>query len=217
MPRFENDYKCRNVGIRIKFDGTDESHHFLWDTVIDFPTTFMFFGALLTQCRSFDSIFQDCRSISTVHHHSICYYCEFEGDVQACLALYNAYQHRHAYIFVLQVGRLQRGQKKYDKNLLKSTAVVNFLDAIDDCCRSASESDFIEFKDHSCPIVETDEVLHFIWQALTVFGDFWGEICECRGVTNCKVTRSSSSSWRESCQPELVEALGFHIKCIEFF
>ena len=83
--RFEYDYKHRHGNFGISFDGTNEQHKFLWNTIMDFPSTFMFFGPPLTQCRAFDTIFKNPKSISTLHHLFISYYAEFEGDVQACL------------------------------------------------------------------------------------------------------------------------------------
>ena len=50
MPQFESNFRNLNGGIRIKFDCTNKSHHFLWNTVIEYPTTFMFLGAHLNQC-----------------------------------------------------------------------------------------------------------------------------------------------------------------------
>ena len=81
---------------------------------------------------------------------------------------------------------MQRAEKKYDKHLFKLTAVVNFLDAIDESCRLSLESVFTEFKDHSWPVVETDVMLDFIDQAPAVFGPTWDKMCEWRGVTNRK-------------------------------
>ena len=93
VERFESDYKYRRGNFGISFDGTSEKHTFLWNTIMDFPSTYLFFGPPLTQCRAFDSIFKNAKSLSTVHHLFLSYYAEFEGDVEACLALYNAYLH----------------------------------------------------------------------------------------------------------------------------
>ena len=184
MSRFESDFANRRGGIGVKFDGTNECHHFLWNTILDYPSTFLFFGAPLSQCRSFDSIFNDCKSTSTIHHRFLAYYHEFEGDVQACLALYNAYLHKRSYILAQNVGKLKLAEKKHDKDIFKSNDVVEFLDEIDDCFRTSLESVFTEFKDHSRPVVETDVVLGFIDQAPKVFRDTWVKMCEWRGVTN---------------------------------
>jgi len=189
VERFESDYKYRRGNFGISFDGTSEKHTFLWNTIMDFPSTYLFFGPPLTQCRAFDSIFKNAKSLSTVHHLFLSYYAEFEGDVEACLALYNAYLHRRAYIFARKVGMLEKSAKNYDKNLFKSKAVVNFLAAIDDCCRESLESVFTEFKDHSRPVVETEVMLDFIAQAPTVFGDSWDKMCEWRGVSNRKADK----------------------------
>ena len=89
--QFEYDYKHRHGNFGISFDGMMEHHKFLWNTIMDISETFMFFGPPLTQCRAFDSIFKNPRNLSTLHHLFLSYYAEFEGDVQACLTLYNAH------------------------------------------------------------------------------------------------------------------------------
>ena len=170
MTRFKSDYKYLHGGISVKFDGTTESHYFLWSSITDCPTTFMLFGAPLSKNHSFGGIFNDCCSVSTIHHCFLCYYREFEGDAQACLVLYNVHLHKRSYIFARQVGKLQRLEDKYDKNLFDSNAVINFLDAIDDCCKLALKSCVTEFKDHSRPTVTTDAVLDWIEKAPAVFG-----------------------------------------------
>ena len=118
MSRFESDFANRRGGIGVMFDGTNECHHFLWNTILHYPSSFLFVGASLSRCRSFDSIFNDCRPLSNIHHRFLSYYHEFEGDVQACLALYNTYLHKRSYILAQQVGKLKRAEKKYDKKYL---------------------------------------------------------------------------------------------------
>ena len=203
--RFKYDFKYRRGGIQVQFDGTTETHSFLWNDIIDYPSTFMFFGAPLTQSRAFDTIFHTSERLDTLHHRFMTYYKEFEGDIQSCYALYNAYLHKRAFVFAKQVGKLQRQQKDYDGKLFRKSAVVSFLNTIDEACRVALESVFLEFKDHSRPIVETDVMLQFIEKAPAVFGDSWDKMCEWRGVKSAQdwknemshiVTRCSFSCFR---------------------
>ena len=63
----------------------------------------MFFFVPLLQNHSFDSIFKTADNLSSIRHHFLCYYDEFEGDVVACLAFYNVYLHRQATVLAEQI------------------------------------------------------------------------------------------------------------------
>ena len=47
--RFIQDWKDNNGGVRVKFNGTNISHHFTWKFIINNPNTSMFFRAPLAQ------------------------------------------------------------------------------------------------------------------------------------------------------------------------
>ena len=121
--KFKDDYKNRNGGFRIKFDGVAKSRHFNWKDVIEHPSSFMFFGTPLSQTRSFDSIFHSMNSLSTIYHRFMSYYPEFEGDVTSCVALYNAYLHRKAIILSKEIKKKGKDVKNYDGNLFHTDKV----------------------------------------------------------------------------------------------
>ena len=84
------------------------------------PKSFKFFGPQLSQTRAMDSIFESVKNSDTLYHRFKRYYDEFKGDVNACVALYNAY--------------LYKDQKKSEDKWISTCA--NFLQM---------SYDFIEF------------------------------------------------------------------------
>ena len=89
---FERDVGVsRNGDFGVSFDGTNEKKLLNWYEMINSPTFLMFFGAPLTQSRSFDSLWSTVKSHKTLYSRFSCMYDEFEGDVEACQALYNSY------------------------------------------------------------------------------------------------------------------------------
>ena len=71
---------------------------------------------------------------------------------------------------------------KYDGKLFKNKKVNEFLTKIDETCFSSLQSFFLEFKDHSYPIVSTPTMLEFTAQAPAIFGDIWDLLYELRGM-----------------------------------
>ena len=62
-------------------------------------------------------------------------------------------------------------QKNYDGNIFHTDKVQKYLEAIDEHCRTCLESVFLEFKNHSDPIILVPDMKTFIDQATVVFGD----------------------------------------------
>ena len=180
---FEGDFQSRNGGFIIQFDGDDKrKQHFNWRDVVDFPSTFKFFGTPLTRSRSFDSIFKNVKSLSTIFHRFKHYYSEFEGDLTACTQLYNSYLHRRNIIFSDTIKKKAKDAKNYDGNLFHTTKVQEFAQLIDEHCRTSLMAVFTEFKNHAEPIISIADMQSFIEQAPGVFGDTWDFFCELRGV-----------------------------------
>ena len=93
--RFERDVgESRNGDFGVSFDGTTEKMLFNWYGIINSPSSLMFFGAPLTQSRSFDSLWKNVQSPDTLYARFACMFDEFEGNVEACQALYNSYLFR---------------------------------------------------------------------------------------------------------------------------
>ena len=110
------------------------------------PTSFKFFGPPLSQSQAMDSIFDSVKSNNTLYHRFKCYYDEFEGDVNACVALYNAYLHRKLILVSKQMENIVEDQKDHDGNLFKTEIVKEFMASIDDKCRAGLESDLLSSK-----------------------------------------------------------------------
>ena len=88
--QFERDVgKSRNGDFGVSFDGTNEKMLFNWYGILNWPCSLMFFGAPLTQSQSFDSLWKNLKSNDTLYSRFTCMFDEFEGDVEACQALYN--------------------------------------------------------------------------------------------------------------------------------
>ena len=106
----------------------------------------MFFGPPLTTSRSFDTIFHNAKSLMTLYHLYICYYSHFEGGVNACLSLFNAYLSRKTSILAMKA---KQKEKRYDGNVFSTKKAVDYLKRFDDACRDSFVSVFSEFNNHS--------------------------------------------------------------------
>ena len=60
--------------------------------------------------------------------------------------------------------------------------VNDFLTKVDNACFDSLQSVFLEFKDHSFPIVRKPTMLEFIDEAPAIFGDTWHHLCKRSGV-----------------------------------
>ena len=109
-------------------------------------------------------------------------YDEFEGDVEACQALYNSYLFRRVAIAENKLKNQEEKRHIYNGDLLRSTEVVNFLSKIDSLCEKNLLSVFTDFKNHAEPIIPTTEMCALIAEAPTVFGQTWNHLCDLRGV-----------------------------------
>ena len=99
---FEKDFSTGKKGFQVAFADTSVVGHFTWKFVIERPKEFMFFGPPLSTSRSYDDIFKNTRSLSSLHHQFVCYHDHVLGDVNACLSLQNAYVSRRCAILEQQ-------------------------------------------------------------------------------------------------------------------
>ena len=181
--QFERDVgESRNGDFGVSFDGTNEKKLFNWYQIINSPTSLMFFGAPLTQSRSFDSLWPTVKSNDTLYARFACMYDEFEGDVEACQALYNSYLCRRVAIAETKLRQAEKSQKHYDGDLFRSKAVLTFLSKIESTCKKNLLSVFSDFKNHAEPIIPTSEMAALIEEAPTVFGETWKHLCDIRRV-----------------------------------
>jgi hypothetical protein len=181
--RFERDVgESRNGDFGVSFDGTNEKMLFNWYGIINSPSSLMFFGAPLTQSRSFDSLWKNVKSHDTLYLRFACMFDEFEGDVEACQALYNSYLFRRLAIAEKKLQDTEKKKKHYDGALFRSKGVVTFLSKIDALCEKNLLSVFSDFKNHAEPIIPTSDMTALIDEAPTVFGETWNHLSDLRGV-----------------------------------
>ena len=109
-------------------------------------------------------------------------YDEFEGDVEACQALYNSYLCRRVAISEKKLKEAEKSKNHYDRDLFRSKAVITFLSKIETLCEKNLLSVFSDFKNHAEPIIPTSEMTALIEEAPTVFGETWNHLCDLRGI-----------------------------------
>jgi hypothetical protein len=107
---------------------------------------------------------------------------EFEGDVEACQALYNSYLFRCLAIAEKKLQDTEKQKKHYDGALFRSKGVVTFLSKIDALCEKNILSVFSDFKNHAEPIIPTSDMTALIDEATMVFGETWNHLIDLRGV-----------------------------------
>ena len=64
---FQDDFNYDRHDFQTSFHGTSSVAHFMWKNLMARPLLFLFFGSPLSSSRSFDSIFKDAKSSSTLH------------------------------------------------------------------------------------------------------------------------------------------------------
>ena len=74
----------------------------------------MLSGIPMTSLRAFGGIFNSCTNFSTHRHCFLHIYDKFEGDLQVCLAIYNAYLHT-------RMSAMGKAQKKRDKKMAQES------------------------------------------------------------------------------------------------
>ena len=150
LKRFKQDVNGGIGGFKVNFGSCDACHHFTWRQILNFPSSFMFFGAPLTHCRSFDNIFKDLNTFESIHQRFILYYDHVEGDVEATLTLFNSYLARKCAVAETKLNKVVTTSKKkyYDTNLFTSEKVVAFCNRFDKACMDAIDSVLTEFHNH---------------------------------------------------------------------
>jgi len=58
----------------------------------------MFFGPLLNMSRSYDIVYKNMKTLTSLYHRFVLYYDHFEGGIEACLRLYNLYLAKRMWI-----------------------------------------------------------------------------------------------------------------------
>ena len=177
-----DDVESGQEGFKVRFDGTEYDQHVNWKWIINNPSSLMIFGPPREVNRSFDDIFIHVKGIQGLHQRFLAYYDEFEGDVKACLSLYNSYLASRLVLADKQMDAHLATQKNYDGNIFRTKPVINFLDNFDRACEDAIEFSLLNFVTHSDPIVPTDVMTYFISQAPAVFGDMWDLMCKVCGI-----------------------------------
>ena len=109
----------------------------------------MFFRPPLSLTRSYDSVFEGCSNLSTLHHRFIHCYNEFNKDVNTCLALYNSYVHRRLAVLGERRNTEKKNAHVFDGNSFRLDNVISFLDRINNYCRKNISSVFTEFKSYT--------------------------------------------------------------------
>ena len=180
--RFVSDYKNGQGGFQLSFPGTQMFHALTWKELQANPLSLRFFAAPMSHPRAFDEIFRNCTNKNKLHHRYLKIYDEFEGDKTACIALENSYLHANRKATIKAAKRAEEKDRVYDVGLFKSTRVVDFVTRFDEMILSSMQSVFLEFKNHSHPIISEDDMQSFIDQAPEIFGDYWLLECDLRGI-----------------------------------
>jgi hypothetical protein len=139
---FHTAYKNRRGGFQISFDMTPNKMHFSWRTIMECPTSYMFFGPPLSNTRAFDNVFYRVYNEDRLYHRFIYFYDEFKGDAIACMSLYNSYLHAIISSMENRAKMEKKKQKHYDGGIFRTPKVVSFLKAIDEACMEQTSKVF---------------------------------------------------------------------------
>ena len=141
----------------------------------------MFFGRPLTVSRTYDSIFRNSKNADTLHHLYVSYHQHFFGDTNACLVLQDLFEKKYTKD-VTQI-------KRIDDGLLQKKEVKPFLKKVGGVFEQGILSLTTEFKNHSLPIVLTENLDAFIDEAVNVFGTTWDHL-----LALCSVVKTREGS-----------------------
>ena len=112
--QFKKAFERWTGGFCIQLDGVAKAFHMNWKQIILNPSVFMFFGAPLSMGRSFDNIFSKLTNLDLLHARFLAYYDEFEGDVNACIGLYNAYLQKRLSILEAMCKKMDKESSEID-------------------------------------------------------------------------------------------------------
>lgn len=158
--QFENDLKRGNGGFRVKFMGGGSSLQLEADRAQ--PFNLMFFGNPLSMSRSYDLVFKSVSTLLSFHHRFILYYDHMEGDIAACLCLYNSYLAKQMALLESNTKKKEVKEKTYDGSIFTSPRCVTFCTKFDDHCTEAIKSVLTMFHNHLEPIIRTPTMKVFI-------------------------------------------------------
>ena len=153
--QFIEDVLGGHGGFKVTFAGTAVEKHINWKWLVNSPSAVMFFGPPRDVNRSFDEIFKDVSSTAKLHQRFLAYYDEFEGDVTACLSLYNSYLTSCLNVTSARHRKELAERKTYDPNIFWTKKVIEFLESFDLKCKECIEYSISNFVIHSHPIIIT--------------------------------------------------------------
>jgi len=179
---FEKDFDNGNGGFQVGFPGAGVVHDFNWKQLANNPSAIMFFGPPLNMSRSYDLIFKNIETLNSLHQRFVLYYNHFEGDVEACLCLYNSYLAKRMAILESDAKKKEASHKQYDGSIFTSDRAVQFCQPFDDYGALQIESVLTTCQNHSHSILCTPDMKEFIKEAPAIFGDMWTLFCELRGI-----------------------------------
>ena len=184
--QFQDDFNYGRRGFQISFHGTSLVTHFTWKNLMARPLSLLFFGPPLSSSRSFDSIFKDAKSSSTLHRKFMCYYSHFFGDANACLSLHNAYLSRRLHLLELKHNKDVVKVRVPDGSIFRKVKTKMFMKKIDDVFQQGFVDIAENFQNHCEPIVPVQVMHELIAEAEIVFGDLWHLLLEIRGSANTR-------------------------------
>ena len=178
LKSFKRDFNKKDGEFEVRFDGTNKIKRFNWKTLVDDSSSIKFFGAPLSQPHTFDFVFKGPTEEATHYHRFIKFYDEYEGDVNACLALYNCYLSRRLAVmegemkkFTKKINEKKAGSRKIDPAIFHTDGVDKFLRKVDQTFKTGMGTIFTEWRVHTEPVVMSEELQELIDEAEKVFGD----------------------------------------------
>ena len=141
-----------------------------------------FFGPPLSWNRSFDSIFQNAKTLHTIHHRFVCYYDHLLGDVTASLALQNAYLSKRVSLLEKQLSDSAKKAtpKTCDGGIFNAKRTQDFLANVNNTFKDAVTSACAEFHNYSLTIVDLTAMNELIDEAPSICDPLWRLMLELR-------------------------------------
>ena len=84
-------------------------------------------------------VYKNIETMTSLHHRFVLYYDHFEGDVEACLCLYNSYLAKRMWILEREDKKKAKKEKHHNGGVFTLENAVNFCQRFDDYCASQIE------------------------------------------------------------------------------
>ena len=148
LQSFQCNFRGGKKGFQVAFADTTEVAHFTWKFIIERPTEFMFFGPPLSSTRSYDDIFKNTQNLDSLFHLFVCYHDCVLGDVNAYLALQNAYVSRRNVVLEKQLSeeRKSAALTQVSGGMFRNSRTKEFLAKVDLVCEWALLSACTQFQ-----------------------------------------------------------------------